>query len=77
MVSRVMVMQQKIGRPVQFEITQMARESVQAWIKHANLSPSDYLFPSLIVDSPRLSTKQYARIIHHWAEDAGLDDAPD
>lgn len=61
MASRAMVMQQKTGRPVQFEITQMARESVQAWIKHANLSPSDYLFPSRIADSPHLSMRQYDR----------------
>lgn len=57
MASRAMVMQQKTGRPVQFEITQMARESVQAWIKHATLSPSDNLFPSRVADSPHLSTR--------------------
>ncbi len=73
MASRAMVMQQKTGRPVQFEITQMARESVQAWIKYANLSASDYLFPSRVVDSPHLSTRQYARIVHRWVEDAGLE----
>lgn len=32
MSSRAMVMQQKTGRPVQFEITQSTREAVQAWI---------------------------------------------
>lgn len=73
MASRAMVMRQKTGRPVQFEIPQMARESVQAWIKHANLSPSEYLFPSRVADSPRLSTRQYARIVHRWVEDAGLE----
>lgn len=73
MTFRAMVMQQKTGRPVQFEITQMARESVQAWITHANLSPSDYIFPSRVADSPHLSTRQYARIVHRWVEDAGLE----
>lgn len=73
MACRAMVMQQKTGRPVQFEVTQMARESVQAWIKHANLSPSDYIFPSRVADSPHLSTRQYARIVHSWVEDAGLE----
>ena len=73
MTSRAMVMQQKTGRPVQFEITQMTRESVAAWIKNANLSPSDYLFPSRVADSPHLSTRQYARIVHRWVEDAGLE----
>lgn len=51
----------------------MARESVQAWIRHANLSISDYLFPSRVADSPHLSTRQYARIVHRWVEDAGLE----
>ena len=32
MASRAMAMQQKTGRPVQFEITQLTREAVQAWI---------------------------------------------
>jgi len=73
--SRAIVMQQKTGRPVQFEITQMARESVEAWIKHANLSPSDYIFPSRVANSPHLSTRQYARIVHRWVEDAGLKSA--
>ncbi len=73
MASRTTVMQQKTGRPVQFEITQMTRESVHACITHANLSPSDYLFPSRIADSPHLSTRQYARIVHRWVEDAGLE----
>lgn len=73
MASRAMVMQQKTGRPVQFEITRMARESVQAWIRHANLSLSDYLFPSRVADSPHLSTRQYARIVHRWVKDAGLE----
>lgn len=73
MASRAMVMQQKTGRPVQFEITQMTRESVQAWIRHANLSLSDYLFPGRVADSPHLSTRQYARIVHRWVEDAGLE----
>ncbi len=73
MTSRAMVMQQKTGRPVQFEITQMTRESVAAWIKNANLSPSDYLFPSRVADSTHLSTRQYARIVHRWVEDAGLE----
>ena len=38
MAARAMVMQQKTGRPVQFEITQSTREAVQAWIAHADLN---------------------------------------
>lgn len=71
--SRAMVIQQKTGRPVHFEIMQMTRESVQAWIKHANLSPADYVFPSRVADSPHLSTRQCARIVNRWVKDAGLE----
>lgn len=73
MASRAMVMQQKTGRPVQFEITAMTREAVQTWIQKADLNPSDFLFTSRIAASPHLSTRQYARIVHRWVEDAGLE----
>lgn len=71
--SRAIVMQQKTGRPVQFEITAMTREAVQAWIKKADLSSSDFLFTSRVTESSHLSTRQYARIVHRWVEDAGLE----
>ncbi len=73
MAARAMVMQQKTGRPVQFEITQLTREAVQAWIQHAKLNPSDCLFTSRVTSSPHLSTRQYARIVHRWVEEAGLE----
>lgn len=73
MSSRAMVMQQKTGRPVQFEITQPTRDAVQAWIIRAELKPSDYLFTSRVSNSPHLSTRQYARIVHRWVEAAGLE----
>jgi hypothetical protein len=34
---RVMVMQQKTGQPVQFEITEQTRESMSNWINHTEL----------------------------------------
>ncbi|WP_057920483.1 tyrosine-type recombinase/integrase [Lysobacter capsici] len=73
MACRAMVLQQKTGRPVQFEITQVTRETVHAWIKYVSLSSSDYLFPSRVADSPHLPTRQYARIVRRWVEDAGLE----
>ncbi len=36
--SRAIVMQQKTGRPVQFEMTQSTREAVHAWIAYADLN---------------------------------------
>ncbi len=60
---RATVMQQKKQRPVQFEITEQTRESVEYWIKVADLSFSDCLFPGRIHASPHLSTRQNARIV--------------
>ena len=71
--SRAMVMQRKTQRPVQFEITATTREAVDAWIHHAGLKSEDYLFPSRLHDSPHISTRQYARILHRWVGDIGLD----
>lgn len=71
--SRAMVMQRKTQRPVQFEITAATREAVDAWIHHAGLKLEDYLFPSRIHGSPHISTRQYARILHRWVGDIGLD----
>lgn len=69
------VMQQKTHRPVQFEITQPTRDTVQAWINQAGLRSGDFLFPNRIHDSPHLGTRQYARILEGWVEELGLDSA--
>ncbi|WP_227247531.1 tyrosine-type recombinase/integrase [Paraburkholderia caribensis] len=73
--SRASVMQQKTQRPVQFEITELTRQSVGAWISARGLKPVDFLFPSRISASPHVSTRQYARIVHRWVASIGLDDA--
>lgn len=70
-----MVIQQKSGRPLRFEITQMTREAVQSRIGHAGLEQSNFLFTRQVTDSPHLSTHQHARIVHHWVEKAGLESA--
>jgi hypothetical protein len=41
-------MQQKMKRPVQFEITEQTRNAVTAWIDHAHLTGGQFLFPSRI-----------------------------
>ena len=64
--SRAMVMQQKTGRPVQFEITDQTRQAISTWICSANLAAENFLFPSRIHASPHLSTRQYARIVESW-----------
>lgn len=72
---RAIVMQRKTHRPVQFEITELTRQSVAAWIDLARLAPDNYLFPSRITKSPHLSTRQYARIVAGWVKSIGLDPA--
>jgi integrase len=71
--ARAKVLQRKTQRPVQFEITPPAREALEAWIRKARLQPSDFLFPSRIRKSAHIGTRQYARILHGWVRDAGLD----
>jgi integrase len=70
---RAMVMQQKTHRPVQLKITPATRESVEAWIRKAGLRQEDHLFPGRIHASAHIGTRQYARILHHWVQDSGLD----
>jgi integrase len=71
--ARAIIMQQKTGRPVQFEITASTQEAVSAWIKDAKLRSEDFLFPSRIHKSPHLGTRQYARIVDNWVQQIGLD----
>ena len=73
--ARAIVMQRKTQRPVQFEITEQAREAVAAWIASARLKPDQSLFPSRVRESPHLSTRQYSRIVGSWVGSIGLDPA--
>jgi integrase len=72
---RAMVMQQKTGMPVQFEITEQTRESISNWINHSGLMSDDYLFSSRNRSSIHISTRQYARLVDNWVRDIGLDPA--
>lgn len=70
--SRAIVMQRKTQRPVQFEITEAAREAIAAWVAQCNLRSSSYLFPGRRGES-HLSIRQYSRIVKGWAGSIGLD----
>ena len=72
---RATIVQKKTGRPVQFEITEQSRISVEAWLPILRRTGSRYLFPSRIHASPHLSTRQYARLVHRWVESLGLESA--
>jgi site-specific recombinase XerC len=58
---------------VQFELTEPTRSAVAAWIEKAHLQAEHYLFPSRLANSPHISTRQYARIVHQWIAAIGLD----
>ena len=70
---RAVIVQQKTGRPVQFELTEQTREAVNAWVVQRSLDAGMYLFPSRVQRRPHLSTRQYARIVNHWISSIGLD----
>src|SRR5712692_9942115 len=72
---RATIVQKKTGRPVQFEITEQTRASIQRWLPSVEARHGQYLFPSRFRAQPHLSTRQYARIVHSWVESAGLDSA--
>lgn len=72
---RAMVMQQKTQTPVQFEITEQTRLAVDLWISERALSPGDYLFPSRVLRSTHLTSRQYSRIVHNWVRQIGLDES--
>ena len=73
---RATIVQKKTGRPVQFEISEQSRNSVEAWLPMLRTTGSQYLFPSRLRASPHISTRQYARLVHRWVKSIGLESAP-
>ncbi len=72
---RVVILQRKTGRPVQFEVTEQSRRSIAQWIQAKGLAPEDWLFPSRMRAGAHLSTRQYARLVDKWVSLLGLDPA--
>ena len=70
--TRAIVVQQKTGRPVQFEITSDVRASLLAWLERRGGTPEEYAFPSRVDHSNHMSTRQYARLIDEWVTAIGL-----
>ena len=70
--TRAIVVQQKTGRPVQFEITSDVRASLLAWLERRGGSVEDYAFPSRVDQSSHMSTRQYARLVDEWVTAIGL-----
>lgn len=67
-----MVVQQKTGRPVQFELTADARTSLLAWLERRGGTVDDFAFPSRVDHAGHLSTRQYARLVDEWVSAIGL-----
>jgi integrase len=70
--SRTMVVQQKTGRPVQFEIVEPARTTLIKWLELRGGSLDDFAFPSRVDHTDHLSTRQYARLVEEWMVAVGL-----
>src|SRR5690242_10461097 len=64
--TRAIVIQQKTGRPVQFELTSDVRVSLLAWLERRGGSRDDHAFPSRIDRTHHMSTRQYARLVDEW-----------
>lgn len=71
--NRATVVQQKTGRPVQFELMAEVRKSLLAWLERSGGSVDDFVFPSRINYLGHLSTRQYARLVDEWVTAIGLD----
>ncbi len=70
--TRALVIQQKTGRPVQFELLEPARTTILTWLERRGGSLEDYAFPSRIDHSDHISTRQYARLVDEWVTGIGL-----
>src|ERR1700677_817378 len=70
--SRAIVVQQKTGRPVQFELLEPARGSLLAWFEYRGGSLDEYAFPSRFDPADHISTRQYARLVDEWVPGIGL-----
>jgi integrase len=71
--NRATVIQQKTGRPVQFEIMTESRKSLLAWLERRKDSLNDFVFPSRVDYMGHISTWQYARLLDEWVTTVGLD----
>lgn len=69
---RATIVQQKTGRPVQFEITEQTRASIETLLAGRERR-SAFLFESRIRRFEHISSRQYAGLVHRWVGGLGLD----
>ena len=70
--SRTIVVQQKTGRPVQFELLEPTRVSILAWLERRSGALDEFVFPSRIDHADHISTRQCARLVDEWVTGIGL-----
>jgi integrase len=70
---RATIIQHKTSRPVQFEIMEQTRASLQEWLNARPGNRGPYVFPSRVHNQPHLTARQYARIVHGWIGSAGME----
>lgn len=70
---RATVIQQKTGKPVQFELGEDVRESLLAWLNCRGGALGDFIFPSRVDHTGHMSTRQFARLVDEWVSAIGLD----
>ena len=70
--NRALVVQQKTGRPVQFELLEAARASLLEWLERRGGGLDEFAFPSRAEPARPISTRQYARLVDEWVTAIGL-----
>src|SRR5690606_13203339 len=66
---RATVVQQKTGKPVQFELMNNARTSLSAWLERRRGRTGDYLFPPAGSTTPAISA---CANMHVWSTNGSL-----
>lgn len=66
------MVQQKTGRPVQFELTSDVRTSLLAWLERRGGTVDDHAFTSRVDHAHHMSTRQYARLVDEWVRAISL-----
>ena len=70
---RATVRQKKTARPVRFELTDLTREAIDAYLRETGRTAGQCLFPGRRGPGEHLTTRQYARLVGEWVASIGLD----
>lgn len=66
--------QQKTGKPVQFDLGKDVSESLLIWLNRRAGGVGEFIFPSRIDRTGHMSTRQYARVVDEWVGEIDLND---